>query len=515
MEKYNLQTVINDFSGGWNPKWALNASQLLVNQSPFLSNCDYSGRFALTKRRGFVRVGDATAGIGGGTSLWTYRTLAGVEYLIRAQGTVVQYLNTGTDTWTNIATGLTDSQNFDAVTANGVTYFGNAVDNFAYWDGTTLTTSGTPPKGNIYAVSFFRLWIAGVTANKNRLYYSVLNSYADFSGGGAGSTDFPAAITACASFFTRDGSESLQVFLASGDVYDVGFDSGGIYKKKIRSNVGAVNQRVVKQVEDYNFTVDIFSNVRSLGYDDNRADIRSRSRSLFIEDYMRPLTLTNACASYADKNYILSVANDSSSNNEILIYSEDYDSWRLYQGIGANQFARYNNKLHFISSTDRNVYRFESSEYSDDGVAIYFRYDTRDIDFGRPIQSKEGRYIKIAGLISTLAEIDVKLYVDGDITNPVVSKTILGSGDYVSSGTVYPWGSSEWATVPFASFGGTSSTIDVYDFWVAFSVPPSVPFDKIRLSFENDQRDVDFIITEIKLVAVEKADERIPTTHQI
>lgn len=515
MEKYNLQVVINDFSGGWNPKWALNASQLLVNQSPFLSNCDYSGRFALTKRRGFVRVGDATAGSGGGTSLWTYRTLAGVEYLVRAQGTVVQYLDTGTDTWTNIATGLTDSQKFDNATANGVMYFGNAVDNFAYWDGTTLTTSGTPPRGNIYAVSYFRLWIAGVTANLNRLYYSVTNSYADFSGGGAGSTDFPAAITACAPFFTSSGNESLQVFLTNGDVYDVGFDSGGIYKKKIRSNVGSVNQRVVKQTEDYNFTVDIFSNVRALGFDNNTGAGKSPSRSLFIEDYMKELTLTNACATYADKSYILAVANDSSNNNEILIYSEDYDSWRLYQGVGANQFARYNNKIHFISSTDRNVYRFESSEYSDDGVAIYFRYDTRDIDFNKPIQSKEARYIKVSGFISTLAEIDVKLYVDGDITNPVVSKTISGSGAYVSTSAVYPWGSREWGSVPFASFGGTSSTIDVHDFWVAFSVPPSVPFDKIRLSFENDQRDVDFIITEIKMLAVEKADERIPVIHQI
>lgn len=515
MEKYNQEVIINDYSGGWNPKWSLNASQLLVNQSPFLANADYTGRFALTKRRGVVRVGNDTAGTGNVKSLWTYRTLAGVEYLIRSRGTVLEYLDTGTDTWTSFRTGLTADRKFDAVTANGVSYFGNAVDNFAYWDGTTLTTSGTPPKGNIYSLSFFRLWIAGVTANPNRLYYSVINSYADFSGGGAGSTDFPAKITACASFFTRDGLESQQVFLDNGDVYDVGFDSGGIYKKKIRSNVGSVNQRVIKQTEDYNFTVDIFSNVRALGYEDARADLRSRSRSLFIEDYLKTLTLTDACAEYANKNYVLAVNEDATVNNKILLYSEDYDSWRLYEGIGANQFAIYGNKLHFASSTDLNVYRFESTEYSDDGVPIYFEYQTRDLDFNRPIQYKSGRYVKVSGLISTLAEIRVKCCIDEDLSSPIWTKTIRGDGAYVSSSIVYPWGTAEWGSVPFAAFGGSDSTIQIKPFWVAMSIPSDTPFEKIRFVIENDQMDVDFVLTEIKVLAMEMQDDRIPVDHQL
>jgi len=512
MEKYK-PIVINDFSGGWNPKWSLNATQLLVNQSPYMANADYAGRFALTKRRGIVRVGDATTGSGGITSLWSHKKLDDTEYLLRAYSTFVQVLTAGV--WTNIQTGLSSNAKFDAVTIGDSTYYGNAVDNFAYWDGSSVSTSGANPKGNIYASAFFRLWIAGVTANRNRLYYSSVNAPTTFTGGSSGSEDFPSKITALKSFYSREGQESLQVYLGNGDVYDVGFDSVGIYKRKIRLNVGAVNQRVVKQLENSNFTVDIFSNIRGLGYEDGRADIRATTRSFTIEDYLKTLTMTNACAAYKDRTYILSAQDPNGSANNIqLLYSEDYDSWRLYTGIGANDYAEYGGKLHFASSTDLNVYRYESSEYSDDDVAIYFRYDTRDLDAEDPIRYKTARWVKVSGYISELAEITVKCYVDGNTNSPILTKSILGTGDYVASTNVYPWGSVEWGTVPFAAFGGTESTISVSDFWVAIALPP-VPFDKIRFSFENDQKDVDFIITEIKPLLDLEAEEKIPVAHQL
>lgn len=514
MDKYK-PLVINDFSGGWNPKWALNATQLFVNQSPYMVNADYTARFALTKRRGVTRVGNATAGSGGLWSLWNHTKLNGTEYLLRSYGTVVQYLNGST--WTNIQTGLSNNAKFDAVSIGDSTYYGNAVDAFAYWDGTSVTTNGANPKGNIYASAFFRLWIAGVTANANRLYYSQTNGPTAFSGGDSGSTDFPAVIRALKSFYTRDGQESLQVLLANGDLYDVGFDTVGIYKRKVRLNVGAVNQRCVKQLENYNFTVDIFSNIRGIGYEENQQDIRANSKSVFIEDYLRTLTFTNACAAYKDKTYILACQDPNSSINNIqLLYSETYDSWRLYSGIGANDYAIYQNKLHFASAADLNVYAFDSTEYGDDNVAIYFRYDTRDLDLDDPIRYKEGRYVKVSGFISSGCEITVKCYVDGNISNPIFTKIISGDGAYVSGGTSYPWGQAVWGTVPFAGFGGTESTIPVRDFWVAIGLPGgSVPFDKIRFSFENDQKDVDFIITEIKPVLAYQAEEKIPVDHQL
>lgn len=514
MEKYQ-PLIINDFSGGWNPKWALNATQLLVNQSPYMVNADYAARFALTKRRGVTKVGDSTAGAGGIWSLWKHAKLDGTEYLLRSYSTFVQSLVAGV--WTNLQTGLSANAKFDNVSIGNTTYFGNAVNDFAYWDGTTLTTSGTNPKGNIYANGFFRLWIAGVTANPHRLYYSQTNGPTAFSAGDSGSTDFPSVIRALKSFYTRDGQESLQVFLANGDIFDIGFDTVGIYKRRIRLNVGAVNQRCVKQLENYNFTVDIFSNVRGIGYEENKPDIRADSKSAFIEDYLRTLTFTNACATYKDKTYILSFHDaNASTNNLQLAYSETYDSWRLYSGIGANDYAIYGGDLHFASSSDLNVYKFDSENYSDDDVAIYFRYDTRDLDVGDPMRFKEARYVKVSGFISAGCEVTFRAYIDGDTANPMITRTISGDGNYVSTANSYPWGSSPWASIPFAAFGGTTSTIEVRSFWVAIGLPGgTVPFDKIRFSFENSQKDVDFIITEIKPLIALQAEEKIPLTNQL
>lgn len=514
MDKYK-PLVINDFSGGWNPKWALNATQLLVNQSPYMVNADYAARFALTKRRGVTKVGDSTSGSGGIWSLWKHAKLDGTEYLLRSYSTFVQYLVAGV--WTNLQTGRSANAKYDDVSIGDTTYFGNAVDDFAYWDGTTLTTSAGNPKGNVYANGFFRLWVAGVTANPQRLYYSQTNVPATFSGGDAGTTDFPSVIRALKSFYTRDGQESLQVFLANGDIFDVGFDTAGIYKRRIRLNVGAVNQRCVKQLENYNFTLDVFSNIRGVGYEADRPDIRADSKSAFIEDYLRTLTFTNACAAYKDKTYVLSFRDGSASSNNLqLLYSETYDSWRLYSGIGANGYAVYGGVLHFASATDLNVYKFDSENYSDDGVAISFRYDTRDLDLDDPMRFKEARYVKVSGFISAGCELTFKAYKDGDTSNPMVSKTISGDAAYVNGTASYPWGAMPWASVPFAGFGGTSSTIEVRPFWVAIGLPGgNDPFDKIRFSFENDQKDVDFIITEVKPLLAFQAEEKIPIINQL
>ena len=40
-------------------------------------------------------------------------------------------------------------------------------------------------------------------------------------------------------------------------------------------------------------------------------------------------------------------------------------------------------------------------------------------------------------------------------------------------------------------------------------------FNDIRLSFENYQKDVDFVITEVKPVYTLEAEDRIPDTNQL
>ena len=121
--------------------------------------------------------------------------------------------------WTDFQTGLTADQKFDYASDGTKVYFGNAVDDFAEWDGTTVTTSAGNPKGNIL-VSPFQTFVAGVTAFPYRLYYSQTGTLNAFAGGTSGNTDFPGKIVSIRGFYTRDGTEALLVFIANGSLSD-------------------------------------------------------------------------------------------------------------------------------------------------------------------------------------------------------------------------------------------------------------------------------------------------------
>ena len=517
MEKYN-PIVHQDFSGGWNNKWSINPTQLEPNQSPYMVNIDYAARFAFTKRRGTVLVGDVNATAGSCKSIFNFKKLDGSEILIKSHTTVLQYLLAGV--WTDFKTGLTTGLKFDFVSNGTLVALSNGTDNYATWDGTTYTEYAGAPKATILCVAYLKVFAAGVAAQPQRLYYSDTGSFSSFAGGSSGSTDFPGRIMSAISYYNRDGLEAVQVFLSNGQLYEFGFDSAGApYKHIIRQSVGAVSHRATRQLENYNFVVDIFQAVRGIGYEENQADVRASSRSILVEDYLKTLTVNNSCAEYAFRNYLLAAQDpDGSTNNVEIIYDELYNSWRLYSGHQVNQYTIYQNKITFACATDLNVYQYDSTKYQDaigsSYAPIYCRYDTRALDFEDPVREKHVRYIKISGFISTGCEITVKGYTEDSILSPVFTKTIDGDGDYVQDSVVYPWGAAAWACNPFAGLGGNSSTIQVRPFWVALMVS-SINFNDLRLSFENYQADVDFIITDIKPLYQFMAEERIPVTNQL
>lgn len=492
--------IIQDFSGGWNTKWSLNATQLQENQSPYLKNIDYTARFAFTKRRGLEILGDATVGSGSIKSLYTFVKPDSSEILIRSFAQKLQYLDGST--WTDIsgATSLTADLKFDFETFKGTVVASNGTDDFMSWTGSgAVTTYAGNPKATILASAFLRLWAAGVASDPALLYYSAPDDFTNFSSGGAGNTNFQYAISSLIPFFDSSGNELLQVFLVNGDMFHVGFDSSGtIYKRRVRRNVGSLNHRATKQTENTNFILDIAKQIRGIGYEQYVNDIRSNSKSVFIDSYLSTLTMTNACAAYFAKNYILSAQSPGApANNVSIVFDENYSSWRLYDGFGANQYAVYGNKLAFASSTDLNVYRFNSELYGDNNIPIVSIYQTRDLDFDEALDKKTARFIKIQGLISPGCILKVKGYYDGQTYAPGFTKTILGSGDYVSTTPVSTLGSDELGAIPFAGLGGTSSSIALYPFSVTLSIP-STNWDSMRLEFRNEQNDVDFVIFHIK-----------------
>lgn len=515
-ERNREVVLLQDFSGGYNAKWSLNATQLEDNQSPYLYNIDYSAKGAFTKRRGFQLVGPTTAGTGSIKSVFNFTKRDGTEILIRTYSTVIQALIA--NVWTNIGTGYTADLNFDFAVYQDTVYMGNGTDSYASWDGTApaVTATGANPKGNIYAVAGLRLWIAGIASNLTRLDISAPDDFTNFASAGATNVSFQSPIRTLVPFFDKESTEAMHAILANGDVWQVGFDSTGtIYKKKIRDrSVGSLAHRATKQVENANFVLNKDRQISGIGYEAYFQDVRSTSRSVLIDTYLTGQTITRATAEYLMKNYILSYQTPlGGSNNEWMIFDENYSSWRKYIGVGANHFTIYQNKLTWASSSDLNIYQANSLKYDDNSAPIYALYQTKDLDFGEAIDDKTSRYIKIAGLISAGCELTVNAYVNGDTSTVAMTKTILGSGDYVADSAVPTFGSDQFASIPFAGFGGTDSSIELRRFWVALSVSIQEPFSSLRLEFLNEQKDVDFVITDIKAYGQKQAFDRIPLAN--
>lgn len=516
LSRYKVKTL-EDYSGGWNPKWAVNGTQLADNQSPFMANVDYAARFALTKRRGTSLVGNATAGAGSVKSLMVLRKSDDTEILMRSLSTNVEYLNSGT--WTLVTGGGIYTANllFDYAVYKDTIYFGNGTDAFSYWTGTgALTTVPANPKGNIYASAFLRLWIAGQSADRTKLSYSVIDTFADFTNAGTGYMYFPAPITSVSSFITSSGAEQIQVYLSDGTAYEVHWNAttSQFDRGRIKSN-GSRLHRTTKQVENDNFVLDKAGQIRSQGYEQYLTDIRTNVQSVFLDVYMDTLTTTSACSVYSKKQYLFSAMEAGASfNNVILIYDTDYKSWRRYSGLGANDFVEYGGKVCFASSTDLNVYQFDSAAYTDykglADVPIYFEYHTKDIDYENPMDLKRFRWIKVSGFISANCELKMQMFEGGTLSNPLATKTILGDGPYVDPSILYPWGSAQYGAIPFAGLGGVSSSIEMKPFTVMVSLDADRHSESPKLVFTNYQADVDFIITHIKFYAEEDAPDRVP-----
>ncbi|MDD5726801.1 MAG: hypothetical protein PHC53_05380 [Patescibacteria group bacterium] len=505
--------ILQDFSGGWNPKWAVNATQLADNQSPYMVNADFAARFALTKRRGCSLLGNPTAGIGSIKSLMNFRKSDGTEILMRTYSTNVEYLLAGVWTLVTGAGSYTADLLFDSLVYKDTIYFGNGIDNFSYWTGTgAVSTSAGNPKGNIYASAFLRLWIAG-QLDTTKLSYSVVDDYSNF-GTGSGYMTFPSAIKSITSFITSTGTEQLQVYLSDGTSYEVHWNSAtsAFERGRLKSN-GAKLHRTTKQVENDNFVLDKAGQIRSQGYEQYLNDIRTNVQSVFLDVYMDTLNNSNACSIYAKKQYLFSsMEPGASANNVILLYDSNYKSWRKYNGLGANDFVEYGGKVCFASSTDLNVYQFDSSAYSDYkgliDAPIYFEYHTKDLDYDNPMDTKMFRWVKISGFISANCKIPIKMFEGGTLSNPISTKEIRGDGPYVDQSQVYPWGAAQYASIPFAGLGGISSSIEMKPFTVMVSLGVNHT-ESPKLVFTNYQTDVDFIITHIKFYAEEDAPDRI------
>ncbi len=333
-------------------------------------------------------------------------TLACVSVAITNGNATLSGTNYNALAWTAVA-GATSYNIYGrkASSDNGIgeTKLANVITN-SYNDtgADTPSTILTPPEGNstggqkgtmiIYAMS--RLFVAGDSANPSRLYYS---------GVGVQIEDFSTAFAGgWVDVAKNDGDSITAIFFYQNaiiiwkhkSIWKFTFTTTGLPQLELITNeIGCESYRTVRIVNNDMWFVgkkDGRAVVMSLGNVQNYFNaLRTTEQSLKISngsllDSANLAQLGNACAIYFRNQYILCLAQGSSTtNNQCYVYDTRFGTWAsIWTGINANDFFTYtdangNEELYYCSETTGYVVKmFTGSD--DNGVAIPWKIVTKN-----------------------------------------------------------------------------------------------------------------------------------------
>lgn len=152
--------LFNNFSGGINTRDSANS--LDENQMPDAKNVTIDERGHLMKRLGYQDRYAAAVGTGVPSNLFYWNTagklVAQVGAGMHLDGAAAFH------TWST-------SARVSMAEMNGLLFMNHPVDGLKYWNGTTITSVASAPKGNAIAIWKNRLW-SNETTSSARLWYS-------------------------------------------------------------------------------------------------------------------------------------------------------------------------------------------------------------------------------------------------------------------------------------------------------------------------------------------------------
>jgi hypothetical protein len=156
--------ILDDFSGGWNPRDA--PSELADNESPDCMNVSLDERGGVVKRLGLTRLGSGTTLTGAPSNLFFWQK--GGVYIVQ-DGAVVRK----TADFVNFTTLKTYSDTNRAAFCdfNGLLVAVHPTDRVSTYNNTTWTDlGGTSPRGAACATWKNRVWVTADPANQGRVH---------------------------------------------------------------------------------------------------------------------------------------------------------------------------------------------------------------------------------------------------------------------------------------------------------------------------------------------------------
>lgn len=343
-------------------------------------NFQIGDRGALEKRRGFAPVGgisetnDAEV-----LEAAVFRQSTGATWIVAylTTGDVVASSDGGV-TWTDVTTaplaaGIRPAfaQYLDTL------YWSNGTDDVRGWDGATLTSYPTVPKGRYLCVWRNRLWVAGVTSAglERRVYWSAIGTPTDFTTNPLNLVDFPGGgpITAIATAPNVGGEvgqgDGVLVF-SERQAHRIFDDSNNVSgaivggaNVLIDGSEGCTNHRTVAYVQNRIYLLGL----NGIHSTDGHGQLRLESANVL--PLFHAMTDPSLCcaAGYRDRYYLAFPTPVAGANDRVL---------ELYADRTVDERGQRAWMPHSMPASVLLVYPRTS------GQALYF-FDSRDLALGR------------------------------------------------------------------------------------------------------------------------------------
>lgn len=501
-----ISNILNqrDYSGGL--VTAYEPWQLRDNELPSVKNMKISKKGSIRSAQGFSSAGACSPVLG----LFPFY-LSANDYLVRIQGLAVEHCINPWDvspTWTNIETFVSVGEKFTAMQYDDKLWYGDGVNDFRMWNGSSVTTYASAPKGNVSTVWRNQAWIAGVAANPSTLYYSRVDDFTSFSGGTAGSITVNKQDGEAIVSIVPQGSSLIVI--KDRSIWRVTYDFDQVTGTSfyvvvnISTQRGGISSRAAVLLNNDVIFLSNFG-VISVGQEANYSGLRVATISNNIRDDLRSTTFggainalasqTCAMAFFEDELYISIPTADSASPTSTYVYDSLYGAWTYLDDLPAKIFCTFRRRgledYLFFGAND-GVYYFDTVE-SRNGASYEKSFMTSRNSLGDIGSKKEVYTICITGtkaLNSTIECTYISDYTSQDFQITDSDLIESSGGGYIGEnyfGDNY--------------FGGSGAGTGVATYrYRKFFHPDARALFELQMKFLNDNADEPYSVDGIQVL---------------
>lgn len=401
----------------------------------------------LTVRDGSTLVGNDTGALRQlGLTHWID---GATKVQIKVEGTVIQKLSSGTWSTMSGGTGLTTGLDMNFCAANGYLYGFNGTDDVRKINDTTVTTVAAMPIGT-WAVWWRNiLFVGGVAAYPNRVYFSAIGNPESFS-----VNDWFDIEPGDGDSLTGGIGLKDKILFAKSRAwyYLVGSGTNSFAVYPITYDFGACSYRSISNYGNDIWCVDMEGTVRSVLRNQyglfNGADMSSE----YLDETIARINLSelhNVCAGYKNGFLLFAVPVDSSTvNNLVLCYDGDApvangkSKWTTFTGWYPSVFDSFDSELYFAEGRDDGkVYSWSGN--TDNGTAIACDWIGAQHELDSSGQKKRFMLLKWFGFPLGDYNATIKASIDEGLFGTLGSFNLAPSSPlWGAAGAV--WGTGTW-----------------------------------------------------------------------